>query len=177
MKEVREFIGLVIRAFIIAMVFAAMGLAANMVSPKSIPLVYEPPNEILISGVKVPLVNEHVAHDYFADPTTSFLDTRQPEDYSESRVKGSLGLTPDNFIDNFPEIQPLLPIENRIVLYCYGPECDMAERVAKSMIDLGYKNLVIMSAGFRPWEAAGYPIESKRAKSSSKRVRLGERAR
>jgi rhodanese-related sulfurtransferase len=171
----KEFIGLVIRSLFIAIVFATIGLGTNMLSSKSIPLLYESPSEIEISGVKMPLVNEHVAHDYFGDSTTSFLDTRQPEDYSEGHVKGALGISPENFIDNFPEIQPLLPQENRIVLYCYGPECDMAERVAKFMIDLGYKNLAIMSAGFRPWEAAGYPIEGPRPKGRSKRAGLGEK--
>jgi rhodanese-related sulfurtransferase len=173
----KEFIGLVIRSIVIAIVFGAMGLGMNMFSSKPLSLVYEPQSELEISGVKVPLVNEHLAHDYFGDSATSFLDTRQPEDYSEGHVKGSLALSPDNFIDVFPEIQPLLPQDNRIVLYCYGPECDMAERVAKSMIDLGYKNLVIMTAGFRSWEAAGYPVDGARSKGRSKRAGLGGKTR
>lgn len=173
----KEFIGLVIRSLAIAIVFGAMGLGTNMLSSQPLSLVYEPRSELKISGVKIPLVNEHVAHDYFGDPGTSFLDTRQPEDYSDGHVKGSLAISPDNFIDVFPDIQPLLPQDNRIVLYCYGPECDMAERVAKSMIDLGYKNLVIMSAGFRPWEAAGYPVEGSRSKGRSKRAGLGNKTK
>ncbi|HMK36987.1 MAG TPA: rhodanese-like domain-containing protein [Desulfomonilaceae bacterium] len=160
----KKFAGLIIRSLAIAVVFGAVGLSVNMLSSKALPLVYVPPPEMEISGVKVPLVNEHTARTYFDDGETSFLDTRKPEDYSESHVKGSLSLSPDDVTEAFPDVQPLLPLDNRIVLYCYGPECDMAERVAGFMISMGYKKLVIMSAGLRPWEAAGYPVDGSRAR-------------
>lgn len=167
-----QLFGFVIRSIAIVVVFGAVGLATNMLSSKSLPLIYEPRSHIEVSGVRIPLVNEHVAHDYFGDASTSFVDTRQADDYSEGHVKGSVFLTPDNVVESFPDVQPLLPQENRIVLYCYGPECDMAERVAKFMIDLGYQNLVIMVSGFRPWEAAGYPVEGSRFKDRSKKTKL-----
>jgi rhodanese-related sulfurtransferase len=173
----RHVFGLIIRCVVIVVVFGSVGLATNMLSSKSLPLIYEPSSHIEVSGVRIPLVNEHVAHDYFGDPTTSFVDTRQADDYSEGHVKGSVFLTPDNVVEAFPDVQPLLPQENRIVLYCYGPECDMAEQVAKFMIDLGYRNLVIMSSGFRPWEAAGYPVEGPRSKERSKRSKLDREKR
>jgi hypothetical protein len=113
----KEFIALVIRSLVVAMLFATIGLGANLLSPNAIPFVYEPRSQIEISGVKVPLVDQHVAHDYFGDPATSFVDTRQPDDYSESHVKGSLGVSPDNLVYNFTDVEPLFPQENRILFY------------------------------------------------------------
>jgi rhodanese-related sulfurtransferase len=173
----KEFIGLVIRSLIIAVMFAVVGLGTNVLSSKSIPWLYIPPRETVVSGIKVPLVNERTAHGYFDDPGTTFIDARLPKDYAESHVKGSIELSPKNFVDRFPRVQPLLPQKNRIVLYCYGPECDMAERVALSLVDLGYKKLIIMSSGFSPWQAAGYPVEGSLSKGRSKRAGLSKEKR
>jgi rhodanese-related sulfurtransferase len=38
-----------------------------------------------------------------------------------------------------------MPEDSRLILYCYGPQCDMAEEVAKFLVQLGYKKMMIMS--------------------------------
>jgi len=155
----KQLVGIFIRALGILVVFSLVGLGVNSVSSKGIPLVYVPPVKLVLAGVDVPLINETEAGGFLDNPDTTFVDTRKEEDYRERHVRGAVFLSPDNVEEKFPEVQVLIPEENRLILYCYGPECDMAERVALFLAQLGYKKMMIMTVGFRGWEKAGLPVE------------------
>lgn len=163
----KNFLNMAIRALIIAVVFSLVGLGLNSVSPSGIPLMYTPPEKLVVSGVSIPLIDEVEARRFLEDPSSVFVDTRNEEDFAERHVKGAVFLHPNSVEERFPEVQPLIPEESRVILYCYGPECDMAERVAEFLAQLGYKNMMIMSAGFKSWEKAGFPSESSKRKERS----------
>jgi len=148
-----------LRAFLIALVCVGIGLAGNQLSKNPLPLVYTPPGHVELSGVTVPFIDEREARRYLTDPNTVFVDTRLEKDYSVSRIKGAIFLEPSIKEDRFPVVETLLPQESRLILYCYGPECPMAEEVAAFLSQLGYKNMMIMTAGFKAWEKQGYPTE------------------
>ena len=150
---------IVLRALILASAWTAIGVGLNFISAKPIPWIYEPPKFVYLEGTKVQLIDEKQAKEFLESADTVFVDSRKQEDYEKSRVKGSIFLGPDDVQERFALVEPLLPQESRIVLYCYGPECDMAERVAVFLVQMGYGNLAIMSAGFAAWEKAGYPVE------------------
>lgn len=154
-------LGIVIRALVIAVAAFLAGLGSNVLSEKPVPWVYVPPEEILLEGVRVILINEKEARRFYDEPSTVFLDTRKEEDYRKGHVKGALLLPPYEKEERFPALQPLLSEDSRFILYCYGPECDMAEQVGSFLVQLGYKNMMIMTAGFRAWEKAGNPVEGK----------------
>jgi rhodanese-related sulfurtransferase len=157
----KEHILILLRAVLILICASMIGLGVNLIRSKPLPWEYVPPEQIEVRGVKIPLIDEHAAFKFFGSEGTVFVDTRKKEDYDESRVKGAVFLGPDEKEDLFPTVQPLLPEDARLILYCYGPECDMAEQVSDFLAQLGYKNMAIMSAGLKLWQKAGYPIESK----------------
>jgi len=157
----KEHLLILVRAVLILVCASFVGLGVNLISPKSLPWEYVPPKEIEAHGVKVPLIDEQAAFKLFDSEGTVFVDTRKKEDYSERHVKGAVFLPPEEKEELFPAVQPFLPEDARVILYCYGPECDMAEQVANFLAQLGYTNMMIMTAGFRPWEKAGHPIEGK----------------
>ncbi len=150
---------LVIRALIIAAAASCVGLGLNLASGRNLPWIYVPPDRIEIKGVKVPLIDEKEARKLFDDPSTVFVDTREADDYAKRRVKGAVLLPPEGKEERFQAVEMLLPRESRLILYCYGPECDMAEKVAEFLVDLEYTNLAIMRPGFPAWLKAGYPID------------------
>ncbi len=147
--------------FLILVCASLVGLGVNLISSISLPWEYVPTKEIEVHGVKVPLIDEQAAFKLFGSEGTVFVDTRKKKDYSERHVKGAVFLPPEDKEELFPTVQPFLPEDARVILYCYGPECDMAEQVANFLAQLGYTNMMIMSAGFRPWEKAGHPVEGK----------------
>ena len=95
------------------------------------------------------------------DPATVFVDSRKCLDYAKAHVRGALCLPPDDVEQRFPSVEPLVPPESRVILYCYGPECDMAEKVGLFLAELGYKNMMIMSSGFPAWQKAKLPVDGR----------------
>ncbi len=161
----RQLGSIVFRAFLILIFWAAIGLAVNSVRTTGLPWIYVPPEEFSISGVKVKLIDEKEAARFLNDPETIFVDTRHEADYREKHVKSSLFLPEENVEERFLTVQGLMPEDGRYILYCYGPDCDMAEKVAGFLVKNGYKNMMIMASGFSSWEKAGYPVEGQGGKS------------
>ncbi len=151
-------IDMIIRAAIIVCLWGMIGLGVNLASPRSIPWIYVQAKAVELHGIKVELIDEKEARKHFGNGETVFVDARSREDYGKSHVEGSVLLGPENVEERFISVRPQLPEESRIILYCYGPECDMAERVAEFLGRLGYRNMAIMSAGYAAWELAGYPV-------------------
>uniref|UniRef100_A0A7C4AQK5 Rhodanese-like domain-containing protein n=1 Tax=Desulfomonile tiedjei TaxID=2358 RepID=A0A7C4AQK5_9BACT len=157
----RNVLSVCLKALLIAVAASAIGLAKNHLSHQPLPIVYTPPGHVVLSGVVVPFINEREARRYLGDPGTIFVDARLEKDYSASHVKGAVFLEPGSKEDRFPLVQPLLPEDARLILYCYGPECPMAEEVAAFLAQLGYKHMMIMTAGFKAWQKQGYPVEKE----------------
>jgi rhodanese-related sulfurtransferase len=150
----------VLTALVMAGVWCAGGVRVLSLPAKPSAWIYESPESLNLEGVKVQLIDEKPARALLGSPNTVFLDARKPEDYAKSHVKGSIFLSPDELPLRFASSVALPPRASRIVLYCCGPQCDMAERIAGVLIRMGYKNLTIMKAGFVAWEKAGYPVET-----------------
>jgi len=157
----KTYLGILFRALLIALAASLVGLGINVVSSKPVPWTYVPPDALEISGFRVPLIDEKEARKLMDEQGTIFVDTRHKDDYDEKHVKGSIFLPQDDKEQQFIAVQPLLPEDARLILYCYGPQCDMAEEVARFLEPLGYKKMMIMTAGFRAWEKAGYPVEGE----------------
>jgi rhodanese-related sulfurtransferase len=155
----KNMLNMAIKAFLIVIIGSLIGLGMNFVSSSPIPWIYEPPRQIELSGVKVTLVDERQAGDYFSDASTVFVDTRSEEDFRSGRVKGALHIHSEKMERQYPMVAALMPEDSRIVLYCHGPECDMAEKVASFLAQLGYENMMVMTSGYPAWEEAGYPVE------------------
>ncbi len=162
----KAFAGIAIRALVIAMVFASIGVVANLAGDHPIPWLYAPPKEVVLAGVTVQLIDEREAAKFLDDSGTVFVDSRNCPDYAKSHVRGAICLTPEDVEHRFPLVEPLIPLESRVVLYCYGPECDMAEKVGEFLAKMGYKNMMIMSSGFSAWARAKYPVDGRDEKDT-----------
>lgn len=157
---------LIRRAMAIALFFGSVGILSNLLADQPVQWLYSPPQEIVLAGIKVQIIDVAQARSYFDDLGTVFIDSRNCPDYAKSHVKGAICLPPDDIEQRFPIVETLIPLDSRVVLYCYGPECDMAEKVGTFLGQMGYKNLMIMSSGFRAWDKAKYPVEDSSSKNS-----------
>lgn len=162
----KTFVTLLAKSFAIAAVLCSVGLMANFAADNPVPLIYSPPQTVELFGVKVPLIDEKLAFKFFNEPTTLFIDSRKYADYARSHVEGAIHLSPDGVESKFQLLDGMISQDSRIILYCYGPECDMAERVALFLAQLGYKEMMIMTAGFAKWEKSDYPVKGVPFKES-----------
>ena len=170
----KAMVAIISKSVVIAVTLASIGIFANLASNDPLPFIYQSPVNISLAGVDVPLIDEREAFRLFSDPSTTFIDSRKYADYVRSHVKGAIFLPPEDIERRFLPVEPMISPDGRMVLYCYGPECDMAERVAMFLVQRGYRRMMIMTAGFPKWEKAKYPVES-RASSDSRENRLEDK--
>ena len=157
----RTIVSVVFRAVVMVIVFGSIGILSNVLSGKPVGWIYIPTEERLLAGVKVQLIDAKAARRYFDYSGTIFIDSRDCRDYAKSHVKGAICLPPDDLEQRFPTVEPLIPPESRVILYCYGPDCDMAERVGTFLAQRGYENMMIMSSGLPGWEKAEFPVNGR----------------
>lgn len=150
------------KALIIFVSLSILGIAVNHFSAHGIPLRYMAPPEAVIAGFKVPLIDAEHAYKYLKEPGYVFVDTRHLEHFNEGHVPGAVFLPPQDVQERFIEVQPFLQENDTLILYCYGPDCDMAEKTAEFLAQMGYGKFMIMVTGFSAWKSAGYPTETVR---------------
>ena len=129
---------------------AALGLGANVVSPRRISLL-TPPKEPPKAEDTVPLMD---AEDLWKGGTAFFLDARSPADYAAGHIAGALNLPVEDFEDHFPQIAPMLTPETTIIAYCDGQDCDLSRQLVAKLRDLGYHNVRHLVNGWTAWHAA-----------------------
>jgi rhodanese-related sulfurtransferase len=130
---------------------AALGLAANAISPRRIPII-TPPKAPPQARDTVAL---EAAKALWGNGTAFFLDARATADYRAGHIAGALSLPIDEFDDHYPQIQPMLTAESAIVVYCDGTDCDLSHRLMDRLHELGYRNVRLLVNGWTTWHKAG----------------------
>jgi rhodanese-related sulfurtransferase len=84
------------------------------------------------------------------------IDARNPEEYQEVHIPGSINLPEKTFDEN----RDLLPNDKKatVVFYCNGVKCGKSKRAAKKVVAEGYKDVLVYKDGMPVWEEMNYPI-------------------
>lgn len=87
-----------------------------------------------------------------------FIDARDQWEFSEGHIPGAVNIPEFSFEpDNL--ILAAIDIDSLVVIYCDGDDCDTSKRLAKLIIDLGYKNVFVFLGGFNEWKISEMQIE------------------
>ncbi|HML00340.1 MAG TPA: rhodanese-like domain-containing protein, partial [Acidimicrobiales bacterium] len=83
----------------------------------------------------------------------AFLDVREPDEYEQGAVPGAVHL-PRGHLEF--QVEGRLPDKSRpVVVYCAGGV--RSAFAAKTLTDLGYRDVVSMIGGFNRWKDEGRP--------------------
>lgn len=92
------------------------------------------------------------------------FDVRPSLFYQLSHIPSSLSLQIKEFDEDYQKHQTLISDSikagKEIVLYCAGPHCPDASKVAKKLAEKSYGNLSVFEGGVEVWERAGLDVES-----------------
>jgi len=157
-------VGTVIRAAVIAVAGAFVGIAANFFSPRPAALGRAVlPNADTAGvacqdpGAAAGRVSVQEAKALCIACTAAFVDARSAQEYASGHVTGALHLRPGD------PIEPLLPrlsAAPTVIVYDRDRECAAAGRTAAALKAKGLRDVRILTGAWSDWLAAGGPGES-----------------
>ena len=96
-----------------------------------------------------------------------FVDVREPDEWEEGHIPGAL-YTGRGRLEQ--RIEGLVPDKSRpLVVYCSGGS--RSAFAAKTLVELGYENVVNLAGGFVDWKRNGFAMTVPRVLSSEQRTR------
>ncbi len=113
------------------------------------------------------LTPDQVAEKLKQDKGVAVIDVREPDEWEGGIIPGAATIA-RGFLEM--EIEEAVADKSReVICYCAGGV--RSALAAKSLQDLGYKNVFSMSRGFNGWKNGGHPIEMKKSLSKDQSVR------
>ena len=167
-------------AFIILIISVILGLAANAISSKGIPLVRDDRERFVIDSTKKSVdlkvrgklnkagfyqpVNIPVeAAKQLFDENVKFIDGRTAEEFKTGHIKGAINIPYIEFKDksNEEKLEMLKGFgkDDVIVSYCGSVECEISIDNAYEIAKVGYNDMKIYLGGYKEWNNLGYPVE------------------
>ena len=86
----------------------------------------------------------------------ALVDVRGDSSWQQGHLVGAVHMHHSEILERAPKE---IPLDMPIVVYCWGPGCNGAQRGALHFARLGYK-VKEMIGGFEYWAREGYPIEN-----------------
>ncbi|MDQ7053067.1 MAG: rhodanese-like domain-containing protein [candidate division KSB1 bacterium] len=80
------------------------------------------------------------------------IDARSPFQYDIGHIPGAINIPVD--AENLPALYENHDLRDReLIIYCAGPHCDAAERLAARLRELGHRRVRVFSGGWEAWSA------------------------
>jgi 3-mercaptopyruvate sulfurtransferase SseA len=140
-------------AALLAGAAAACGLAANALSSDPLPL----------SGPGAMFAVRDLSLEQAVAALTGgavFVDARVAEAYRAGHVAGAVSVPYTARFAALGELRRRIPPGDPVVVYCTGPGCPAAARLATWMAARGWRDVRLFAAGYPVWEAAGRPVQT-----------------
>lgn len=83
------------------------------------------------------------------------VDVRGDEAWAQGRVRGAIHMHYSRIEERAPRE---IPLDMPVVVYCWSPGCNAAQRAGLIFARLGYR-VREMIGGFEYWAREGYPVE------------------
>lgn len=137
------------------------GLAVNAVSPEPLPLLAPPEQfELEVDPEKAVTSSEIV--EIWESGEAIFIDARSEDMYAKGRIPTAFSLPYDDFEEGMAELDPFLPRDQLVVIYCDGADCHSSEIVYEKFLQYGFEKefLKIFNGGWNDWLKLGGEVDS-----------------
>lgn len=91
------------------------------------------------------------------------IDVRSEAKYKKGYIPESISLPASQFEEVYPDLEHILEpfLDQLIVIYCSNKYCGAADLAQEHLIRHGYKFVGVYVGGYREWEDAKEPIETR----------------
>lgn len=97
------------------------------------------------------------AEELFVQKTAVFIDSRSKEDYAQGHILGALNIPFEEQKERDILVQLSFPIEQTLVVYCDGDECQSSVELAKILHERGFLSIKVFFGGWAEWVKASLP--------------------
>jgi rhodanese-related sulfurtransferase len=129
----------------------AAGTASDLAGVPPVPAIPE-----LDQPVEVELA---MAKRLFDAGAALFLDARDAPEYEAGHIPGALHLTRNDVLAEPGRLAALPARDRPVVTYCEGGACESSLDLARTLVEAGYRRVLVFSGGMPEWSAAGHPVE------------------
>lgn len=106
----------------------------------------------------IPKIHIAEATALFKSGQALFIDTRSEQDYKKSRIPGSIFIgagDPPAKIEAYAD-----KLRGKILVpYCHGVGCQLSDKVANKLYEMGYRKIAVFFGGWPEWTQAEMPRE------------------
>jgi rhodanese-related sulfurtransferase len=102
---------------------------------------------------RISVAELHDLHLLGSEPV--IVDVRPAYAQSEGRIPGALAIP----MDQISRAVLDMPVDSEVIVYCACPDDASAAKVAKLLMDKGYKRVRPLAGGIDAWVAAGHGLE------------------
>lgn len=96
---------------------------------------------------------------FFAPGAAVFIDARSAPEFREGRVPGAWNIPFTPAMMRLPEEISALLLEQALIVYCEGGDCQSSLELAKVLHDNGFRDIRVLTGGWEAWQQAGLPEE------------------
>jgi len=114
--------------------------------------------ELLVWQLRMDRVSVDELHEMLeAKRVSKVIDVRSPMSQAlTGRIPGAITVDPKNIRVDLLAIEP----ESEVVVYCACPDEYTAAKLAKALVQHGFKRVRPLLGGIEAWKAAGFPVET-----------------
>lgn len=99
------------------------------------------------------------AYRLFKNRSAIFIDARDKWEFSDGHIKGALNIAQYSFDKNNTVLKKIGK-NKTMVVYCSESDCDMSEKLAGQLFEIGYTRVYIFKEGYEGWVSSGFDVET-----------------
>ena len=90
-----------------------------------------------------------------------FLDARPPSQYEKEHIQGAYNFPCQNIDEVCFEFLDQVLMDSTIIAYCDGATCDLGEKLATFLCDMGFEDVHVLPNGLTQWKRHNLPTTAK----------------
>jgi len=145
----------------ILVITVCIALGFNAIRAKTLPLFCPWSDSVLERSFSeyVATVSVEEAAALFHNDHAVFIDARPESAYNQGHIQGALSLPWNQAEEKCFEVVENIPSGKKIITYCDGATCDLCDKLAVFLCDLGFDQVQALLNGWTVWNKHHLPVD------------------